>query len=88
MIKHRVLATSASIVMFFYYLFCSVVTILLPDFSFGMYALSFHGIRINNLQASVLTVPEMLVGATFYAGMVWILVCSVGWVYERLSSRK
>lgn len=83
--KHRILATSAAMVTFVYFLLCSIITNLFPDFSFKMYALAFHGIKLTNLQATVLTVPEMLVGATFYAVMAWLLVCSVGWIYERLS---
>lgn len=83
--KHRILATSAAMVTFVYFLLCSIITNLFPDFSFKMYALAFHGIKLTNLQATVLTVPEMLVGATFYAVMAWLLVCSVGWIYGRLS---
>jgi hypothetical protein len=83
--KHRILATSAAAVTFVYFLVCAIVTNIFPDFAFRMYALAFHGIKLTNLQATVLTVPEMLIGATFYALMVWVLVCSVGWIYERLS---
>lgn len=85
MIKHRVLATSAAAVTFAYFLLCSIITNLFPDFSFRIYALAFHGIKLTNLQATALTVPEMLMGAIFNAVMVWLLVCSVGWMYERLS---
>ncbi len=85
MIKHRVLATAAAMVTFVYFLLCSIITNLFPDFSFRMYALAFHGIKLTNLQATALTVPEMFTGALFYAVMVWVLVCSVGWVYEKLT---
>jgi len=85
--KHRVLATSAAIVTFVYFLLCSIITNLFPDISFRMYALAFHGIKLTNLQATVLTVPEMLMGATFYAIMVWLLVCSVGWLYSKLAGK-
>lgn len=84
MIKHKILATAAATVMFVYYLLCGLTTALFPDFSFRMYALAFHGVKLTNLQATVLTIPEMLLGATFYAVMVWILVCSTGWVYSKL----
>jgi hypothetical protein len=83
--KHRILATAAAIVTFVYFLFCSIITNLFPELSFKMYSLAFHGIKLTNLQATVLTVPEMLMGATFYALMVWLLICSVGWIYEKLS---
>lgn len=86
-IKHRVLATATAVVAFVYFLVCSIITNLFPDFSFRMYAMFFHGIRLTNLQAVALTVPEMFTGAIFYAVMVWLLVCSVGWVYEKLSKR-
>lgn len=85
MIKHRVLATASAVVTFVYFLLCSIITNLFPEFSFRMYALAFHGIKLTNLQAVALTVPEMFTGALFYAVMVWILVCSVGWVYEKLT---
>lgn len=84
MLKHRTLATAAAIVMFVYYLLCSIITVIFPDFSFRMYTLAFHGIKLTNLQATTLTVPEMFTGAIFYALMVWILVCSVGWIYNKL----
>lgn len=87
MIKHRILATSAAAVTFTYFLLCSIITNLFPEFSFKMYALAFHGIKLTNLQAVALTVPEMLLGATFYAIMVWLLVCSVGWIYSKLTSK-
>lgn len=82
--KHRILATSAAIVTFVYFLVCSIITNLFPEISFRMYALAFHGIRLTNLQATTLTVPEMFTGATFYAVMVWILICAVGWLYDKL----
>ena len=88
MIKHRVLASSASVVMFFYYIICGIVTMIFPDFSLKMYALSFHGIRITNLQASVLSFTELFMGAIIYSAIVWTLVCSVGWVYEKLTKTK
>lgn len=84
MIKHRILATAAAAVMFVYYLICGIVTIIFPDFSFKMYALAFHGIKLTNLQATVLTIPELFTGALFYAAMTWILVCSIGWFYNKL----
>lgn len=84
MIKHRILATAAAAVMFVYYLLCGIITTIFPEFSFRMYALAFHGIKLIDLQATALTILEMLVGATFYAVMTWLLVCSVGWFYTKL----
>ena len=86
--NHRLLATAAAAVVFVYFLLCSIITNIFPDFSFKMYALAFHGIKLVDLQATVLTIPEMLLGATFYAVMVWLLVCSTGWVYEQLRKAK
>lgn len=85
--KHRLLATAAAMVTFVYFVLCSIITNLFPEFSFKMYALAFHGIKLTNLQAVALTVPETLTGATFYAVMVWLLVCSIGWVYEKMSKK-
>lgn len=87
MIKHRILATATAVVMFVYYLICGIVTIIFPDFSFKMYALSFHGIKLTNLQATTLTIPELFMGAIFYAVMTWILVCSIGWIYTKLTKK-
>lgn len=81
------MAAAAAMVMFVYYLMCAAVTTLFPEFSFRMYVLAFHGIKLTNLQATVLTAPEMLTGAVFYGAMTWVLVCSVGWVYERLTKK-
>lgn len=88
MLKHKTLATVAAAVMFIYVIFCGLITALAPDFSFRIYALAFHGIKLVNLQASILSVPEMLIGATFNAAMVWILVCATGWIYEMVTKRK
>lgn len=85
--KHRILATSAAIVTFVYFLVCSIITNLFPEISFRMYAMAFHGIRLTNLQATVLTVPEMFLGAAFYAVMVWIFVCAAGWLYNKLTKK-
>ena len=85
--KHRLLATAAALVTFVYFLLCSIITNLFPEFSFKMYALAFHGIKLTGLQATTLTIPEMFTGALFYAGMVWVLVCSVGWVYEKMTKK-
>lgn len=87
MIKHRILATSAAVVTFVYFLICSIITSLFPEFSFKMYALAFHGIKLTNLQATALALPEMFMGATFYSVMVWLLVCSVGWIYNKLAGK-
>jgi len=88
MIKHRILATSAAAVTFVYFLICSMVTNIFPEFSFRMYALAFHGVKLTDLQATTLTIPEMLLGATFYAAITWFLVCSIGWIYEKLTKTK
>ena len=85
--KHRLLATAAALVTFVYFLLCSIITNLFPEFSFKMYALAFHGIKLTDLQATTLTIPEMFTGALFYAVMVWVLVCSVGWVYEKMTKK-
>ena len=84
MLKHRTLATIAAGVMFVYYLFCGIFTALFPEVSFRLYALAFHGIKLTNLNASVESFPEMLLGAVFSAAMTWVLVCSVGWLYNKV----
>jgi len=85
--KHRMLATSAAIVTFVYFLACSIITNLFPEISFKMYSLAFHGIRLTNLQATVLTIPEMFLGAAFYAILVWMLVCATGWLYNKIAKK-
>jgi hypothetical protein len=84
MIKHRILATAAAAVTFVYFLLCSVITNIFPEISFRMCALAFHGIKLTNLQATILIIPEMLLGALFYAVLTWILVCSTGWLYNKI----
>lgn len=87
MIHYRTLATVSAAVMFVYFLICSLITSLFPDFSFRMYALAFHGIKLTNLEADILTLPEALLGALFYASMTWALVCSVGWLYNLMAKK-
>ncbi|MDP4009945.1 MAG: DUF5676 family membrane protein [Candidatus Shapirobacteria bacterium] len=87
MIRHRILAIAAAAVTFVYFLLCSVITNLFPEISFRMYSMAFHGIKLTDLQVTVLNIPEMLFGAVFYAAMTWIVVCSTGWLYNKITEK-